>query len=221
MKRSALVFFCLLTLLLFCEIGGNARAADSSDSKVSYTRLPEDVKGLTKLGVVHGKASKVFGSQDKLREKAIAKAQAEAAALGATVILITVDNFEATPINNVTIEAVAYGPAKDAVSKDPPATTPKKEKVEEREDSGAVASISPEKVEVTRLSDDVKDRTKLGVVHGKASKVFGSQDKLRARAILEAQTEAAKLGATTILITVDKFEPTPINNVAIEAVAYK
>lgn len=202
-------------ILLCCVAAGIVHAADPSAAKVEYTRIPDEVRGLAKLGIVHGKASKVFGGQDGLRARAIAEAQAEAAKLGATIILISVDNFSGTPINNVSIEAVAYGPAKDG--------GPKSEVVAEGEkrETAVVSPAPPEGIETTRLADDIKGRTRLGVVHGKASRVYGSQDKLRAKAIIEAKDEAFKLGASIILIQVDNFEGTPINNVTIEAVAYK
>jgi uncharacterized protein YbjQ (UPF0145 family) len=204
-------------LLLGCVAVGTSFAADPDVSKVTYTRLSDDVKGMVKLGTVHGKAQKAFGSQDKLREKAIAQAAAEAAKLGATTILITLDQFSPSPLNNVAIEAVAYGPSKGDTSNEAPTTA----KPEEKKAAEAVAPTDPAKIEFTRQPDDVKGKTKLGVVHGKAQKAFGSQDKLRQKAIAEAKVEAAKLGATIILITVDNFENTPLNNVTIEAVAFK
>ncbi|MBK9989359.1 MAG: hypothetical protein IPP19_01150 [Verrucomicrobia bacterium] len=200
-------------LLLGCVAVGNIHAAEAGGNKVTYTRLADDVKGFEKLGVVHGKAQKAFGNQEKLREKAIAEAQAEAAKLGATTILITVDQFAPTPLNNVTVEAVAYGPGKGSTA------VAKEEKPEEKKE--AVTPTDPAKIETTRLADDVKGKTKLGIVHGKAMKSFGNQDKLREKAIAEAKAEAAKLGATMILITLDNFENTPLNNVAIEAIAFK
>lgn len=204
------------SVLFACLPAGIAFAGSAAD-QVAYTRVADDVKNLEKLGVVHGKASRFFGDQDKLRAKALRQAQEDAAKLGATVILITVDDFEPTPVNNVSIEAVAYRPAGPSGK----AQESGKDRKVEAPAPGAAGTTPPDKIEATRLADDVRGRVKLGVVHGKASRFFGDPEELRTKAIAEAKAEAAKLGATAILITADRFEPTPVNNVSIEAVAYR
>ena len=75
---------------------------------VQVTRNPNDVKGLVKVCDINESAQKLFGSQGKLREKAIEKAKVTAFEKGATIILIEVDNFAMTPINNVNIIATGY-----------------------------------------------------------------------------------------------------------------
>ncbi len=196
-----------LFLLLGCVAVSNIHAAVAGGNRVTYTRLTDDVKGFEKLGIVHGKAKKTFGEQDQLADAAIANAADEAAKLGATIILITRDEFSFSPLNNVSIEAVAYRPANAAQA--------------EEKKTVQAAPTSAATVEATRLIDDVKGMEKLGVVRGKAKKAYGSQDTLREKALGEAKTEAAKLGATTIFITLDRFAPTPLNNVFVEAVAFR
>jgi len=44
---------------------------------------------------------------------------------------------------------------------------------------------------------------------------------LREEATKKIKEEAAKLGATIILVTTDSFTMTPVNNVVMEGTAYK
>jgi len=50
----------------------------------------------------------LFGDPASLRKSATAKIKKQAAELGATIVLIQTDDFEATPINNVSMSGVAY-----------------------------------------------------------------------------------------------------------------
>ena len=52
-------------------------------------------------------------------------------------------------------------------------------------------------------------------------KIYGKQSKLRAKAYEQMQREAAKQGASIILISLDNFNMTPLNNVNMEGTAYK
>lgn len=84
------------------------RGEKVSEEDIIITRNPEDIKGLTRLGDVSSEASRLYGKQSKLRDEATKKLKKEAAKLGATIVLITVDNFAMTPINNVNMVGTAY-----------------------------------------------------------------------------------------------------------------
>ena len=84
------------------------RGEKVSEEDIIITRNPEDIKGLTRLGDVSSEASRLYGKQSKLRDEATKKLKKEAAKLGASIVLITVDNFAMTPINNVNMVGTAY-----------------------------------------------------------------------------------------------------------------
>jgi hypothetical protein len=76
--------------------------------KVVITKNPEDVKGLQRIDDVSAETSILYGKQAKLREKTTIKIKQAAAKLGATIVLITVDDFAMSPINNVNMVGTAY-----------------------------------------------------------------------------------------------------------------
>jgi len=83
------------------------------------------------------------------------------------------------------------------------------------------STASNEDIILTKNPDDIKGRTRLGDVKGEASQFFGMQSRLRKDATKKMKEEAAKLGATIILVTTDSFTMTPVNNVVMEGTAYK
>ena len=99
MKKIIFAIFYLISPVLL-----SAQIAD----EIQVTRNPADVKGLLKICTINETTAAPFTGQAKLREKAIAKAKKTAALKGANIILIELDNFEATPFNNVNIVGVAY-----------------------------------------------------------------------------------------------------------------
>jgi uncharacterized protein (DUF1810 family) len=231
---SSLALFAVLNL--FCGIvAGTASAADSVPApvisekdfdKVIVTRNADDVKGLTSLGEVSATSRMVFGDPATLRAKATVQLKKEAAKKGASIVLIQADNFAGTPINNVNLIGVAYvAPAKDGEGKqEVSAATPGIEAKKDTAPASATAVITEkdfEKVVVTRNADDVKGRISLGDVSATSRKVFGDPTVLRASATVKLKKEAAKKGASIVLIQADNFAGTPINNVNLLGVAYK
>lgn len=87
--------------------------------------------------------------------------------------------------------------------------------------SSSASEAGWERVTVTRNADDVNSMTRVGDVSTTAKMVFGSPDGLRKTATIRLQKEAAKKGASLVLIQKDDFQPTPINNVSLLGVAYK
>ena len=87
--------------------------------------------------------------------------------------------------------------------------------------SYATTENSWEKVIVTRNPDDVKGMTRVDEVSASAHMFFGDPGSLRKAATVKIKQEAAKLGASVVLIQTDDFAPTPINNVNLVGVAYK
>jgi hypothetical protein len=87
--------------------------------------------------------------------------------------------------------------------------------------SSATAENGWEKVIVTRNADDVKGMTRVDEVSASARKFFGDPDSLRKTATIKIKQEAAKIGASVVLIQTDDFAATPINNVNLVGVAYK
>jgi len=75
---------------------------------VVVTRDVNDVKKLKKIGDINESATAPFGGQAKLREKAIDKAKKSTFEKGGNTLLIEVDNFAMTPLNNVNISGKAY-----------------------------------------------------------------------------------------------------------------
>jgi len=187
--------------------------------KVVVTRNADDVKGLVRIADVAASAKKPFGDQMALREAATTKIKKAAAKKGATIVLIQVDNFGMSPVNNVSMSGVAYAAAKSGeASPEPTGTTP-----EEKKDSpvSAKAAVDWEKVVVTRNNDDVRGLARVDDVTASAKKVFGDQAALREAATISLKKAAAKKGASVVLVQVDNFAMTPINNVSLAGVAYK
>jgi|GEM_PF-1933332 hypothetical protein len=87
--------------------------------------------------------------------------------------------------------------------------------------SDAVTQTDWNKVILTKNNDDVKGLTRLGEVKGSSMGPFFTQNALRGRASNEIKKEAAKLGASIVLVQTDDFQGTPLNNVSMIGVAYK
>jgi len=134
------------------------------------------------------------------------KLKQEAAKLGATAILLSVDEFAMSPVNNVSMVGMCFTDG----------SVPVKENTDTE-----TSTASNEDIILTKNPDDIKGRTRLGDVKGEASQFFGMQSRLRKDATKKMKEEAAKLGATIILVTTDSFTMTPVNNVVMEGTAYK
>jgi hypothetical protein len=93
---------CFYSSNIQCQI------TESDWEKVIITRNSDDVKGFKRAGDVSATTSIVFGTQSRLREETTVKVKKAAARLGASIVLVQVDNFTFTPINNVNMVGVAY-----------------------------------------------------------------------------------------------------------------
>ena len=215
--RSKLIFLIsIFPTLLFAQINLPEISGESDWEKVIVTRNTDDIQGLTRVSTVKGEAMKIYGKQSKLRAKATEQLQREAAKKGASIVLITLDNFEMTPLNNVNMEATAYKASIDdeeIVESDQSTNSIDLPVVTGEDDWNTVI--------LTRNPDDVKGLTRVSTVKGEAMKIYGKQSKLRAKAYEQMQREAAKQGASIILISLDNFNMTPLNNVNMEGTAYK
>ena len=187
--------FLLFGLFFLSQIGFSQ---NKDWEKIIVTKNPEDVKGLTRLKEVSAEAARFYGKQSKLRE--------EATKLGATAILLSVDEFAMSPVNNVSMVGICFTDG----------SVPVKENTDTE-----TSTASNEDIILTKNPDDIKGRTRLGDVKGEASQFFGMQSRLRKDATKKMKEEAAKLGATIILVTTDSFTMTPVNNVVMEGTAYK
>ncbi len=79
-----------------------------AQSSIIVTNAYEEVKNLKRIAEISASAKRAFGSQSKLRIEAIENLKKEAAAKGATHVLIQAENFAPTPLNTVSISGVAY-----------------------------------------------------------------------------------------------------------------
>lgn len=195
--------FLLFGLFFLLQIGFSQ---NKDWEKIIVTKNPEDVKGLTRLKEVSAEAARFYGKQSKLREEATKKLKQEAAKLGATAILLSVDEFAMSPVNNVSMVGMCFTDGSIPVKENTDTET---------------STASNEDIILTKNPDDIKGRTRLGDVKGEASQFFGMQSRLRKDATKKMKEEAAKLGATIILVTTDSFTMTPVNNVVMEGTAYK
>ena len=195
--------FLLFGLFFLSQIGFSQ---NKDWEKIIVTKNPEDVKGLTRLKEVSAEAARFYGKQSKLREEATKKLKQEAAKLGATAILLSVDEFAMSPVNNVSMVGICFTDGSAPVKENTDTET---------------STASNEDIILTKNPDDIKGRTRLGDVKGEASQFFGMQSRLRKDATKKMKEEAAKLGATIILVTTDSFTMTPVNNVVMEGTAYK
>ena len=195
--------FLLFGLFFLSQIGFSQ---NKDWEKIIVTKNPEDVKGLKRLKEVSAEAARFYGKQSKLREEATKKLKQEAAKLGATAILLSVDEFAMSPVNNVSMVGMCFTDGSVPVRENTDTET---------------STASNEDIILTKKPDDIKGRTRLGDVKGEASQFFGMQSRLRKDATKKMKEEAAKLGATIILVTTDSFTMTPVNNVVMEGTAYK
>lgn len=74
---------------------------------------------------------------------------------------------------------------------------------------------------LTKDASAVKGKKHLELVKATASKFFGKEEKLRTKCRESLQKEAAKIGATIVLIQNDNFGNSPVNNVTMDGEAYQ
>jgi len=86
----------------------NQKITETDWKKVIITLNKDEIVGYTRVGDISAETSKLYGKQSKLREETTIKIKKEAAKIGASIVLISVDEFAATPINNVNMVGVAY-----------------------------------------------------------------------------------------------------------------
>jgi len=212
-KKNILMknFRLILISLTVLSLNGFGQITESDWEKVVVTRNSDDVKGLKRAGDVNAETSILYGKQSKLREDTTIKIKKEAAKVGASIVLISVDEFAMTPINNVNMVGVAYfqDNQKDSLTNNIPINTQ------------TITETDWEKVIVTRNKDEIVGFTRVGDVSAETSRLYGKQSKLREETTIKIKKEAAKIGASIVLISVDEFAMTPINNVNMVGVAYK
>ena len=97
--------FFLFGLFFLSQIGFSQ---NKDWEKIIVTKNPEDVKGLQRLREVSAEAARFYGKQSKLRDEATKKLKQEAAKIGATAVLLSVDEFAMSPIKNVSLVGMAY-----------------------------------------------------------------------------------------------------------------
>ena len=203
--RLTLIFISVFTL------NGFAQITESDWEKVIVTRISDDIKGFKRAGEVSAETSRLYGKQSKLREETTIKIKKEAARIGALIVLISVDEFAMTPINNVNMVGVAY-------FQDNPINSTT------NDDVAGIQTFTEsdwEKIIVTRNKDEIVGFIRIGEVSAETSRLYGKQSKLREETTTKIKKEAAKIGASIVLISVDEFAMTPINNVNMIGVAYK
>lgn len=91
----------ILSFLSICTFKGFTQITESDWEKVIVTRNSDDVTGLKRAGDVSAETSRLYGKQSKLRKETTIKIKKEAAKLGASIVLIQVDELAMTPINNL------------------------------------------------------------------------------------------------------------------------
>ena len=173
--------FFLFGLFFLSQIGFSQ---NKDWEKIIVTKNPEDVKGLQRLREVSAEAARFYGKQSKLRDEATKKLKQEAAKLGATAVLLSVDEFAMSPINNVSMVGMCF--------------TDGSVPVKESTDTEATAD---KEIILTKNPEDIKGRTRLGDVKGEASQLFGMQSRLRKDATekMKAVKKAAPHGAVFVL----------------------
>jgi ribosomal protein L21 len=206
--KKKLTFIVALTATLSL----NAFATAPSWEKVVITKNPEDVKGFTRIDDVSAETSRLYGKQSRLREETTIKIKQAAAKLGADIVLITVDNFAMSPINNVNMVGTAYASV-DAM--------PKSKIEEQKQDSINSEETDWTKVIITKNTEDIKGLQRIDDISAETSRLYGNQSRLREETTIKIKQAAAKLGARIVLITVDDFAMSPINNVNMVGTAYK
>lgn len=106
-------FFILLLVSNICLC---QTSSENGWERIIITRNADDIKGFTKIAEISADAKKLYGNQSKLREEATIKLKKEATKLGASIVLIQVDNFSMSPINNISLIGVAYSNRNTAIS---------------------------------------------------------------------------------------------------------
>ena len=207
MKTLNLIFL----ILTFATVNVVAQITPDDWEKVIITKNTDDVKGMERVDRVSAQTSILYGGQKKLREKTTIKIKQEAAKIGASIVLIEVDDFANTPINNVNMVGTAYveGEVQD-----------KQEEIENHLEAVKIGPDDWEKVIITKNTDDVEGLKRVDRVSAQTSILYGGQKKLREKTTIKIKQEAAKIGASIVLIEVDDFAMTPINNVNMVGTAY-
>lgn len=206
--KKTLIFLFLLTFSL--------TYAQSEPNEVILTKIPSEVEGLIRIGDISASSSIPFGGQKKLREKARKELIKEAQLLRADVVLITVDNFAMTPINNVNLEGIAYKYTK--VEK----VINKKEKsVDKNTENNNITVNKWDEVVLTKNPKDIEGLTKVKEYNVSSSIPFAGQKKLRKNAEEKIQKEAFIDECIIILIHTDEFSMSPINTINLIGIGYK
>lgn len=169
---------------------------------------------MIRIGDISASSSIPFGGQKKLRKKARKKLTKEAKLLRADVVLINVDNFAMTPINNVNLEGTAYKYASD---------DDKKVKSETKtENSNVFVEVNKwNEIILTKNPNDVEGLTKIKEYNVSSSIPFAGQKKLRKISKEKIQKEAFMDECVIILIQTDQFSMSPINTINLIGVGYK
>ena len=108
MRKYFILLYLLLPIIGFSQINLPEINGEADWEKVIITRNPNDVIGLERVTTLNAETQKLFGKQSKLRKKAIEKLKKEASKQGIQIVLITLDNFSMSPINNVALEGIGY-----------------------------------------------------------------------------------------------------------------
>jgi len=207
MKKTLFFLFLLTFSLTFSQ---------SKSDEVILTKIPSEVEGLIRIGDISASSSIPFGGQKKLRKKARKKLIKEAQLLRADVVLITVDNFAMTPINNVSLEGTAYKyPKEDEVNNE------KEKAINKKIESSNIIVNKWDEVVLTKNPKDIEGLTKVKEYNVSSSIPFGGQKKLRKKAKEKIQKEAFIDECIVILIQTDEFSMSPINTINLIGIGYK
>jgi len=220
MKNILSILILLMPLVGISQIELSVINSEDDWEKVIITRNTDDIKGLKRVATVDGEAQKLYGKQSKLRAQATEQIKRKAAKQGAAIVLISLDNFSMSPINNIQMEGTAYKVSKneETLTKDDVSNTSNGSQIELPEING---EDDWGKVIITRNTDDIKGLKRVATVGGEAQKLYGKQSKLRAQATEQIKRKAAKQGAAIVLISLDNFSMSPINNIQMEGTAYR
>lgn len=227
--RSLFLFLFLFSFSAsFSQTDLPVVTSEADWEKVILTKIPDDVKGLKRIGDVQGKGQKAFGNPAKLRLVAVEQIKREAAKKGASIVFLSFDEFNQHPLNNHTLQGTAYTVAGVATSEVVASgvSEPVALKIGTVPSAGSslpvIASEADwEKVILTKIPDDVKGLVRVGDLQGKGQKAFGDPGKLRVVATEQIKREAAKKGAAVVFISFDEFSQQPLNNVTLQGTAYK
>ncbi len=206
MKKSILFLFLLSTGIVFSQ---------SEKKEIILTKIASEVEGLIRLGDISASSSIPFAGQKKLRKKARKKLIKEAELLRADIVLVTVDDFAMTPINNVNVEGVAY----KYVDNNKKSTNKESEIVDSESKLSEINKW--DEVILTKNPNDIKGLTRVKEYNVSSSIPFAGQKKLRKKTKIKIQKEAFIDECIIILIQTDEFSMSPINTINMIGIGYK